>query len=184
MKFNILHRFRNKIKVDKTSNVSIGENFKMTGCKVVIKGKNNSLIFGNDIRLRNIFIEIIGENCSITVGSGSTIGEGSYIVAKEKDISLIIGERCGFSRNVKIMTSDGHPIYKDGVRINEAKNIIIEDDVWVADNVTILKGVTIGSGCVVGINSTVVKSIPRKSIAVGNPAKVIKENIKWKDKFE
>ncbi|MCX6076321.1 MAG: acyltransferase [Campylobacterales bacterium] len=183
MKFNILHRVRNKIKVDKTSNISIGKNFKMTGCKVVMKGDNNSLIFGDDIRLRNLLIEVIGENCSITVGSGSTIGEGSYISAREQNISLIIGERCGFSRNVKIMTSDGHPIYKDGVRINEAKSITIEDDVWVADNVIILKGVTIGSGSVVGINSTVVKNIPKESVAVGNPAKVVKENITWQDKF-
>ncbi len=183
MKFNILHRVRNKIKVDKTSNISIGKNFKMTGCKVVIKGKNNSLTFADDIRLRSVLIEIIGDNCKITVGSGSTIGDGSYISAREQNTSLIIGKRCGFSRNVKIMTSDGHPIYKDGIRINEAKNITIEDDVWVADNVTILKGVTIGSGSVVGINSTVVKNISQKSIAVGNPAKVVKENITWQDKF-
>jgi acetyltransferase-like isoleucine patch superfamily enzyme len=183
MKFNLLHRLRNKIKVDKTSNISIGKNFKMSGCKVLISGKNNSLRFGDDIRLRDIFIQIIGDNCSITVGSGSMLGRGSYISAREQNISLTIGERCGFSRNVKIMTSDGHPIYKDGIRINEAKSITIEDDVWVADNVTILKGVTIGSGSVVGINSTVVKNIPKESVAVGNPAKVVKENITWQDKF-
>ena len=102
---------------------------------------------------------------------------------KENGIKLIIGDNCGLSRNIKIMTSDGHPIYRDDIRINNAKDVVVEDNVWIADNVTILKGVHIGSGSVVGINSTVVKDVPEKCIAVGNPAKIIKENIVWKDKF-
>lgn len=39
----------------------------------------------------------------------------------------------------------------------------------------IMPGVTIGEGAVVGANSTVTKDIPPYTIAVGNPAKVIKE---------
>jgi acetyltransferase-like isoleucine patch superfamily enzyme len=155
----------------------------MSGCNIVIKGQNNFLKIGNNVRLRNVFIEIIGENCCIEIGSDSMIGWDSYISAREKNITLAIGERCGISRNAKIMTSDGHPIFQNGVRINDAKNIVIEDDVWIADNVTILKGVTIGSGSVIGINSTVVKSISKNTVAVGNPAKVVKENIKWEDKI-
>lgn len=45
---------------------------------------------------------------------------------------------------------------------------------------TILKGVTIGYGAIVGAGSIVTKDIPPKCLAVGNPAKVIKEDIKWK----
>ena len=78
------------------------------------------------------------------------------------------------------MTSDGHPIFQNNVRINFAKDILIEKHTWIGDNVTILKGVHIGEGCVIGINSTVVKDIQAKSVAVGNPAKVVKENIEWK----
>ena len=108
------------------------------------------------------------------------IGKGSYLSAKEAKSKLIIGDDCGLSRNVKVMTSDGHPIYQNGIRINPAKVITIENYVWIGDNVTILKGVHIGEGCVIGINSTVVKDIQAKSVAVGNPAKVVKENIEWK----
>ncbi|MBJ6926979.1 acyltransferase, partial [Vibrio cholerae] len=48
-----------------------------------------------------------------------------------------------------------------------------------ADNVTILKGVDIGSRSIIGINSTVTKSIDQYCIAAGNPAKKIKDNINW-----
>lgn len=83
------------------------------------------------------------------------------------------------SRNAKLMTSDGHPILKDGKIINNAKNITLGDKVWIADDVVILKGVEVGSSSVVGIGSVLTKSIPSNSIAVGNPAKVVKENITW-----
>lgn len=66
------------------------------------------------------------------------------------------------------MTSDGHDILRDGKRINPAKSIYIGSHVWLADNVTILKGVDIGSGSIIGINSTVTKSIGQYCIAAGN----------------
>lgn len=52
--------------------------------------------------------------------------------------------------------------------------IVIEEDVWIGSNSVILSGVTIGMGSVIGAGSIVTKDIPRYSIAVGNPAKVIK----------
>ena len=178
--FAFLHRLRNKIHVKKNNCVKIGSALKMSGCIVSIKGNNNSLLIGDNVRLRNAFIEIVGENCSIEIGNNCMIGNSCYLSAKENDIHIRIAEDCGFSRNVKIMTSDGHPIYQNGERINPAQNIIIQEHVWIADNVTILKGVTIGSGCVIGIHSLVTKSIPLHSIAVGIPAKVVKSNIEWK----
>lgn len=77
------------------------------------------------------------------------------------------------------MTSDGHDILYNGDRINPARDITIGEHVWLADNVTILKGVDIGSGSIIGINSTVTKSIDHSCIAAGNPAKKIKNNINW-----
>ena len=112
------------------------------------------------------------------------IGDACYLSSKENNTSLSIGDRCGLSRNVKIMTSDGHPIYYDQQRINFSKDINIENDVWIADNVTILKGIIVGCGSVIGINSTVTKDIVANSIAVGNPARIVKSKITWMDKFE
>lgn len=53
--------------------------------------------------------------------------------------------------------------------------VIIEDNVWIADKVTITKGVRIGKGSIIGANSVVTKDIPPYSLAVGIPAKIIKQ---------
>ena len=51
----------------------------------------------------------------------------------------------------------------------------VGSDVWIGSNVTVLKGCReIGDGAVVGACSVVTKDIPPYSIAVGNPAKVVK----------
>ena len=58
--------------------------------------------------------------------------------------------------------------------IEYAKPITIGNDVWVGGNATILPGVTIGDRCVIGAGSVVTKDVPPDSLAVGNPAKVIR----------
>ncbi len=178
--FTLLQKFRNKIRVAQDTQLDVAQSAKIVNCTIRVKGKNNQLIIIEGARLRDSTVEIIGDACLIEIGTNCMIGKGSYLSAKEAKSKLIIGDDCGLSRNVKVMTSDGHPIYQNGIRINPAKDITIENYVWIGDNVTILKGVHIGEGCVIGINSTVVKDIQAKSVAVGNPAKVVKENIEWK----
>jgi acetyltransferase-like isoleucine patch superfamily enzyme len=45
---------------------------------------------------------------------------------------------------------------------------------WIGAHVTVLKGVTIGKGTVVGAGSVVTKSLPEGVVAVGNPARVLR----------
>lgn len=52
---------------------------------------------------------------------------------------------------------------------------VIGNDVWIGQNVTIMPGVHIGDGAIIGMNSVVASNIPPYSIAVGNPAKVIRK---------
>lgn len=69
-------------------------------------------------------------------------------------------------------------------------SVLIEEDVWIGANVSILSGVSVGRGSVIGAGSVVTSNIPRYSVAVGNPCRVIKkrfsedviqdlENMKW-----
>lgn len=54
-------------------------------------------------------------------------------------------------------------------------------DVWIAQRVTLIKGAQIPSNCVVGACSLVNKKFEEEGcIIAGNPAKVIKRNIRWK----
>jgi len=52
--------------------------------------------------------------------------------------------------------------------------VYIGSDVWIGANVTILKGVRIGQGAVIGGGAVVTHDIPAYTVAVGNPAKVLK----------
>lgn len=53
--------------------------------------------------------------------------------------------------------------------------ITIESNCWIGGNVTILGNVTIGEGSVIGAGAVVTKDIPAHSIAVGNPAHVLRQ---------
>ena len=56
-----------------------------------------------------------------------------------------------------------------------ARPITIGNDVWFGGNVVVGPGITIGDDVVIGAGSVVVKDIPDDSMAVGNPAKVIRK---------
>jgi len=56
----------------------------------------------------------------------------------------------------------------------ESLPITIGNDVWIGRRVIILPGVVIGDGCVIGAGAVVTKSLPPYSVAVGNPARIVK----------
>lgn len=76
-----------------------------------------------------------------------------------------------------LITTVGHPISPRGRRQHLCVTgpVTIGDDVWIGGNVTILPGVTIGSNVVIGAGSVVNRDIPDNSLAVGTPARVIRE---------
>ncbi|HHH72390.1 MAG TPA: acyltransferase [Sulfuricurvum sp.] len=177
--FRWIDYLRNKIRIASGNRVTIGKALKMSKTSIKIKGKGNHLIIGERVKLRSSNIEIFADNALVSIGAGTMIGHHCHISVLDHERRIVIGEECGLSRHVKVMCSDGHPICQNGKQINEARDIVLGDHIWIGDSVTILKGVRIGSGSVIGINATVTRSIPEASIAVGNPAKVVKENITW-----
>ncbi|KXF82030.1 acyltransferase [Enterovibrio coralii] len=111
----------------------------------------------------------------ITIGNGCVM-QGTAIVAYEH---VEIGDLVLFGPQVTIMDSSGHPITNrwqddDAARTRSAK-VTIKDNAWIGMGVTILKGVTIGENAVIGANSVVYQDVPDNCIALGNPAKVVKQ---------
>ncbi|MDU8923510.1 sugar O-acetyltransferase [Pasteurellaceae bacterium LIM206] len=86
-----------------------------------------------------------------------------------------IGNNVMFAPNVSLYTV-GHPL--DAELRNEgweqAKPIIIGDNVWVGGNAVILPGVTIGDNVVIAAGAVVTKDIPANSLVAGNPARVLR----------
>lgn len=56
-----------------------------------------------------------------------------------------------------------------------AKPITVGDNVWFGGNVTVLPGVTIGENTIVGAGSVVTKDLPANVLAVGNPARIVRQ---------
>jgi acetyltransferase-like isoleucine patch superfamily enzyme len=56
-----------------------------------------------------------------------------------------------------------------------SRGINVGDDVWIGSHVVVLDGVTIGDHCIIGAGAVVTKDIPAWSVAVGNPARVIRD---------
>jgi acetyltransferase-like isoleucine patch superfamily enzyme len=70
------------------------------------------------------------------------------------------------------------PIREQGIT---ARGIVIEDDVWLGAGAVVLDGVTIGRGSVIGAGAVVAGDIPPYSLAVGAPAKAVKNRRDLKD---
>lgn len=110
------------------------------------------------------------------IGRGTSIGFYGAIGVSNK---IIIGENVMIAGYVQI--NDTNHCYEDITKpiahqpVYSNGPIIIEDDCWIGLGSHILGGVTIGKHSVVGANSVVTKSIPPFSVAVGVPAKVVKQ---------
>ncbi len=89
---------------------------------------------------------------------------------------VYIGNNVMIGPNVTISTAS-HSLSKMSRRRKEghAMSIEIGDDVWIGCNVSILPGVKIGKGAVIGAGSVVTSDIPENVLAVGVPAKSIKQ---------
>ncbi|EKO3957607.1 acyltransferase [Vibrio fluvialis] len=161
------------------SSIEIERSASVRRCKIVVEGRNNKLIIEKGCQLQNLLIEVLGEDCTLIIGKDTrNTGEGK-ISCQEKGTTLRIGANSLLAKGVTILTSDGHDILEHGQRINPAKDILLEEHVWLGQDVMVLKGAKIGSGSVIGARSVVSDVIPSQSIAVGSPAKVIKQGITW-----
>ena len=118
----------------------------------------------------------------LRIGADVQMNDYVHIAAAK---SVIIGDRVLIASKVFISDHD-HGCYRgeslqDSPLIPPSKRalhclpVVIEDDVWIGEFVAVLPGVTIGKGSIIGTHSTVTKSIPPYSIAVGSPARVMKQ---------
>ena len=122
----------------------------------------------------------MGDNCKLYIDEVKSIHGAEFVFANNRKV--VIGRDCLFAKGTKIWVTDGHPIYdiKTGKRINESKDVIIGNHVWVGRDVSINKGVVIPDGCVIGANSFVNKQFEEpNTIIAGIPAKVVKRDIYW-----
>jgi len=157
------------------------------GTKVVIeppfKFKNLQLVaFEDHVTIKHFgWISAIDDGADrywpkVLIGANSSIGMGVTISAVRR---IVLGKNALLARNVYI-SDHGHafedvnvPIMYQGV--GGIGEVHIGDHTWIGQNACIMPGVTIGKHCIVGANSVVTKDLPDFSVAVGSPARIIKQ---------
>jgi len=149
-----LYSLRNKVNgweiKHLTDRMNVGENFRL--CR-----------YPKIDAPEKIFVEdnvIINEGVTIMAHGGVEIGEWTMI-----------------STNVAIITvnHDYSLLGKDAWNSHIVAPVKIGRNVWIGSNAVILPGVTIGDMTIIGAGSVVTKDIPANSIAVGNPARVVRK---------
>lgn len=117
--------------------------------------------------------------CTVNNGSGDVIlgdrvrvGIGSVIIGP-----VSMGNGSGLGQHVFV--SGFNHGYTDGNRNSseqplDIRPVVIEEEAHIGANSVVLAGVRIGKRCQIGAGSVVTKDIPPYSVAVGNPARVIK----------
>ncbi len=110
---------------------------------------------GKNIKIgKNVFINAC---CRFQDQGGIEIGDGSLI---------------GHNTTIATLNHDFNPAKRANLHPSPVK---IGKNVWVGSDSTILPGVEIGDCAIIGAGSIVTKNVPANSIAVGNPARVIKQ---------
>lgn len=121
----------------------------------------------------------IEDFCTINNGSGDVIlgnrvrvGIGSVIIGP-----VTMGNGSGLGQHVFV--SGFNHGYADGSRNSsqqplDLRPVVIGEESHIGANSVILPGITIGRRCQVGAGSVVTKDIPDYSVAVGNPARILK----------
>ena len=127
--------------------------------------------FGDDSEIR--------PPLQVDYGYRTTIGARTFANwnLTSLDVARVtIGDDVQIGPNVQLLTAT-HPLDPDQRRDKweAAEPITLENNVWLGGGVVVCPGVTIGENTVVGAGAVVTKDLPANVVAVGSPARVIKE---------
>jgi len=167
-----------QVHIAASAELSFGTRTRLIGAQVAVKD-NARLITGGNCTIRG----------SLIVEGGGTVILGDDVIMTEpckirsvEGASIRIGGNSLFS-SVTIYSGDYHGLYDEkGHRLNPPADVVIGSSVWIAMGAMVLKGSAIGDGAVVGAGSVVAGHYPASVVITGNPAKVVRNNVRWQRK--
>ena len=169
------------IRISGTGNTVIVEDFStLNNTAIYIHGNNNIITIGPWCTLINAELCIEDDGNRINLGEHTKILGKTHLAAME-GTAIMIGADCLFSSDVHFRTGDSHSILDmQGRRINDSRDIVLGDHVWVGTKSTCLKGARVASHSIIGACALVtgVFQDPHCALA-GVPAKVVKTGVDW-----
>lgn len=162
--------------------ISVGDNVKIQDGATLIARGPGGITIGNNVWInQRVYLDTerydtgyikIADSVYIGTGTclfghmGLEIGDHALLA---QNITLTPYSHCFSDPNSNIITQGGH-----------CEKVLIGRDSYIGMNVSILYSGNVGEGSVIGSGAVVVKPIPPYSVAVGNPAKVIKSRKNYK----
>ncbi|MFE0776672.1 sugar O-acetyltransferase [Streptomyces sp. NPDC058861] len=126
---------------------------------------------GEEIEVRPPLYVDYGSN--ISVGARTFV---NYNLTALDVAAITIGEDCQIGPNVQLLTPT-HPLEPQPRRdkLEAALPISIGNNVWLGGGVIVCPGVSIGDNSVIGAGSVVTKDVPANVVAVGSPARPVRD---------
>ena len=118
------------------------------------------------------------------------IGHGSIVACIT---TIRIGKGTAIAHNVVIIDNNNHPTHPEDRKIMYNSNwdsplrnwnysasapITIGENVWIGTGARLHKGITVGENSIIAANAMVTRDVPPNCIVAGNPAKIVKEDIR------
>ncbi|MGH9189522.1 MAG: acyltransferase [Acidimicrobiales bacterium] len=168
----------------KLFSLGIGPSFGGFGDRAVIEPPlrvygERRIIIGAAVHIgASSWLQVLGGEgpSAIEIGDGSSLGARCTISAVEH---VSIGRSVLLASNVYVsdhshdVADPSRPISRQGV--TDVRPVAIGDGAWLGQNTVVTPGVRIGRGAVVGANSVVTRDVPDRCVAVGAPARVVRQ---------
>ena len=158
------------------SDLLLGNNVFMDDRVVIFQRESGGPIeIGNNVCIYRDTIIETGNGGYFRIGNNSSIHPrcqlNAYVSSIEIGENVMIAPNCAFYPYDHGI-APGKPIHEQSIQSKGP--IIISDDVWVGVGAIVLGGVRIGKGAVIGAGAIVTRDVPDGAIALGQPARVVK----------
>jgi acetyltransferase-like isoleucine patch superfamily enzyme len=150
--------------------------FTPTPCSVHL-GKRARVSIRGTVQIHRGTRVFVHDGGHLEIGTRSYINDCSTVTCFEH---IKIGSGCSISWNTNILDTNAHEVVVQGAVRPRSQRVTIGDHVWIGTGATVLAGVTIGDGAVVAAGSVVTSEVPSGSLAAGNPARVVREDVSWR----
>ncbi len=165
------------VRIRNPQNITVGGNVNICDdVTIIARGEHSRINIGNNVTItQRVYLDTEHEDSVMNIGNDVYIGTGTTLFGH---VGLDIGDHCLLAQNISLtpyshkFEDPDRPIIEQG---GNTRKVTIGRDSYIGMNVTILYSADIGEGSVVGSGTVVVKSLPPFSVAVGNPARIIRK---------